>query len=351
MKISAVVGLWVGNLFNQFIKAFENLDVDVNYIKVDDPKRNLLKKLYLHHIVDVRDYISKKENEDFNRRLFDSVCENKPDLLFVMNETGLETLTLAKIKNSCRCKTAVWIADNPFDSSRFTYLPMNLKFFDYIFVSEGIWIPQIEKVAPYSQVIKIVSGGGYDKTIFYDEPLVLESVENKWAHCLISFTGESYNLKAEGAYRAQILEYASNYDLKFWGDSGWKLRFKYHPNLKNCYQGGRLNYEELRKLYKTSLINLNMPAPQIITGFQPRVFEIAACKGFQIVDWREELNELFSDEELVTFKSIPDLLEKIDYFIKNPEKRTPYIEKMYTKVLNNYSWEQRAKEILECVRF
>jgi spore maturation protein CgeB len=351
MKLSAVVGLWVGNLFSQFIKAFENLDIDVNYIHITEPKRNLVKKLYLNHIVDVRDYITKKEILDFNKKLFDSVYESKPDLLFVMNETGIETLTLAKIKNSCKCKTAVWIADNPFDSSRFTYLPMNLKFFDYIFVSDGIWIPQIEKVAPFSQVIKIVTGGGYDKTKFYDEPLALESAENKWANCSISFTGESYNLKAEGAYRAQILDYVSRYDLKFWGDAGWKLRFKYHPNLKSCYQGGRLQYDELRKLYKASLINLNMPAPQIITGFQPRVFEIAACKGFQIVDWREELNNLFSDEELVTFKSIPDLLEKIEYFVKYPEKRIPYIEKMYAKVWDNYSWEQRAKEIIEYIHF
>ena len=89
-----------------------------------------------------------------------------------------------------------------------------------------------------------------------------------------------------------------------------------------------------------------MPSPQIFTGFQPRTFEIAACKGFQIADWREELDEWFTGEELVTFRNIPDLVEKIEFFLKYPEKRIPYVDKMYLKVTRNHTWKQKTVEIM-----
>ena len=76
-------------------------------------------------------------------------------------------------------------------------------------------------------------------------------------------------------------------------------------------------------------------------------YEIAACKGFQIVDWREELDELFEEDEIVTFKSMPDLFEKVEYFTEKPELRKPYIEKLYAKVSQNYSWEDQVKIFME----
>jgi spore maturation protein CgeB len=92
-----------------------------------------------------------------------------------------------------------------------------------------------------------------------------------------------------------------------------------------------------------------MPSPQIFTGFQPRLFDIAAAKGFQIIDDREELHEYFTDDEIVIFKNIPDLKDKIRYYLDHPEKRKEKVEKLYKKVVNNFSWEKQIRKMLNII--
>ena len=88
-----------------------------------------------------------------------------------------------------------------------------------------------------------------------------------------------------------------------------------------------------------------MPSPQLLTAFQPRVFEIPAVGGFQIVDYREDLFEFFDENELVTFQSVTELKDKVDYYLKNLEKRKPYINAGLERVKGN-SWKDRALEII-----
>lgn len=167
--------------------------------------------------------------------------------------------------------------------------------------------------------------------------------------CDLSFTGSSYGNKAEGAYRADILSYLTDYDLKIWGDDNWPYRFQYLPELKNKYQGTRLSYENLRKLYTLSKINMNLPAPQVVTSFQSRVFEIAACKGFQIVDYRPLIDKVFNDDELVTFKTIGELKEKANYYLSHETERMAISEKLYKKVTEKYTWKNWARQILDTI--
>ncbi len=346
MKITIIDPNWIGGLMNHISDGFKANGHEVESV-IYERKKSILRPIKFHNIVQIKNYLEKKDWKNFNKKVLNHLAEFKPDIFIVMNESHLlpSTVQYAKKKN---CKTICFIADNPFDAKRFSYLPISLKYFDKILVHDKIWIPPIKKIAPKSQIIKIISGGGFNKNVFY--PVNDKSITQKDRErfsCDVSFTGESYGLTAEGAYRAGILDQLGKYNVKIWGDSGWKQRFPYYDNLINFYQGGRVSYEELRKLYKLSIINLNMPSPQIFTGFQPRVFEIAACKGFQIVDWREELDELFSEKELVTFKNINDLYEKIDFFIKNPEERIPYIENMYNKVVKKFSWDEHVKLLID----
>ena len=92
-----------------------------------------------------------------------------------------------------------------------------------------------------------------------------------------------------------------------------------------------------------------MSSPQILTAFQPRVFEIAAAKCFQIIDYREDLMLCYNEDEMVTFKTIPELKEKINYFLKNPSEREKIAEKMYLKTIHKHTWQDRVKEYKELI--
>ncbi len=139
--------------------------------------------------------------------------------------------------------------------------------------------------------------------------------------------------------------------LKIWGDIGWEHEIlKYHPKLKNCHTGKRLGFEALNILYQISKINLNLPNPQCIKTFQQRTFEIAGAKGFQIVDYRKDIDDYFNEDELVCFYNINDLKDKIKYFLKYPEKRKKYIENSYKKVQKEHTYEIRLKEMLGLIK-
>ncbi|HOM41822.1 MAG TPA: glycosyltransferase [Bacteroidales bacterium] len=348
MKILFVKNTWIGNVFDSFVNSFKKSGHEVNVFCFRS-ENSIMKKLKLHNIIQVKNFLTNREIYNSNRLVLNEFQKFKPDLFISINEASIlpETVNFIQKKN---CFTVNFVADNPFDPLRFSFYPITLKYYNLIFVHDKIWIHSIRNIAPKSRVEKIICGGGYDPSLFF--PVEYEEItddERERLKCDISFTGESYWMKGEGGYRAGILDQLGDYNVKIWGDSGWKKRFPYYFNLKRFYQGERLTYEDLRKLYRVSIIVLNMPSPQIFTGFQPRTFEIAACKGFQIADWREELDEWFTEDELVTFKDIPDLFDKIEFFLKNPDKRASYVENIYKKVVNNYTWDERVKDILNII--
>jgi spore maturation protein CgeB len=349
MKIFVVTPPWIGGLFNSLSSALKNAGNNlIQYTYKEQP--SILRRFKVHNVNQIRLILDKRSIEIFNLGLIKKVKEFEPDLFISINEAYLLPEAVSEIKK-VGCFTINFVSDNPFDPLRFSFFPITLKYYKIIFVFDRIWIPLIRNVAPKSKVIKLISGGAFDPALFYPEPYenITEEEKQKFS-CDLSFTGESYNMRGEAGYRSDILEQLNKFNVKIWGDSGWEKRFKYYPGIKNFYQGERLSYDQLRKLYSLSTINLNIPSPQIFTGFQPRTFEIAACKGFQIADWREEFDEWFADDELVSFRDIPDLMEKTEFFLKNPDKRIPYIEKLFKKVSSMHTWEKRAIEIMEIIK-
>jgi spore maturation protein CgeB len=79
----------------------------------------------------------------------------------------------------------------------------------------------------------------------------------------------------------------------------------------------------------------------------PRTFEIASCKGFQLLDNRSDLISLFNiDEELVIFNSIDELKDQINFYIANPEMRSEISNRSYHRVLEEHTIEHRMQELL-----
>lgn len=345
MKALVVNNAWAGGWLDHVSQGLKSLGHEISTVRFER-QRSALRQLKLNNIVRIRNILAEKDIRYFNDLVINRFEDYKPDIFLTMNQSRLLPSTVSHIQQK-NCVTGCFIADNPFDSHRYTYFPISLRYFDKLLVSDRIWIPSIKNVAPGSEIIKIPSGGGYNPEVFFpvmDSEITEE--EKQMLSCDISFTGESYGMLAEGGYRAGIIDQLGSFNVKVWGDKGWEKRFPYYSNLQRFYRGGRLSYDHLRKLYNLSTINLNMPAPQIFTGFQPRVFEIAACRGFQLIDWREELDTYFNKDEIATFRNISDLKEKADFFVRNPDKRIPYIEKAYDKVRKNFTWENQLKTIL-----
>ncbi|VAX29997.1 hypothetical protein MNBD_NITROSPIRAE03-723, partial [hydrothermal vent metagenome] len=82
----------------------------------------------------------------------------------------------------------------------------------------------------------------------------------------------------------------------------------------------------------------------------PRTFEIAACEGFQLVDSRSEMPELFRvGEDIVCFEDLKDLRYKIRYYLNNPDERKAIARKAMERVKKDHTYELRMEEMLDLI--
>lgn len=349
MKIFIPNIRWIGNFDRYINKAFSESGAEVETNRNNFNLNKYIHFLKLHQIDKIRTWELQYYLKQYNTKLYNDCVSYKPDVFLTFNSGRLYPHTIEAIKHHCKCIMVCIVADDPWDSIRFvTDFPHSLKYYDFIFSGDPIWSTNIRKVAPEAKIYW--QYGGYDPGTYYpiDRDTIDDDDREKYT-CELSFTGSSYGSKAEGAYRSDILGYLTNYDLKIWGDDNWPYRFKFLPQLKMKYKGSRLPYDDLRKLYTLSKINLNLPAPQVLTSFQPRVFEVAAVKGFQIADYRPLIRKLFTENELITFDSIGELREKIIYYLNNDKERSEITERLNKKVVENYTWKHWAQRILKLI--
>ena len=101
---------------------------------------------------------------------------------------------------------------------------------------------------------------------------------------------------------------------------------------------------EHSKKVSESMINLNFCTSN---GASDRVYKILAAGGFLLTeDWHGR-EELFKDgKDLVIFKNMQDLKQKIDFFIKRPEDRKR-VANSGLETVQNYTRLNWAKRIIE----
>jgi spore maturation protein CgeB len=340
---------WEGDLGKYFFDSMKANNVNVINNTNTFHRNPLIKIAGLRDFNTIRLKEWKYYAKRYGEKLLKQCVEAKPDVFFVFNESKLSPDIIQKIKEKCKCLMVLALGDDPWDSIRWQCdFPHSLKYFDIIFSADPSWNNNIRKVAPKAKIYWHF--GGYDENRF--RPVDTESYHQKDIErftCDLAFTGSSYANKAEGAYRADILSYLTNYDLKIWGGDNWEYRFKFNPHLQSHYFGQKLKFDELRKLYASAKIFLNLPAPQVVLSFQPRIFEIAGCKGFQIADNRRLLRYLFTDDELVVFNTIDDLIEKIDYYLSHEKERYRLMENLHNRVARQYTWKHWAGRIVDVI--
>lgn len=104
--------------------------------------------------------------------------------------------------------------------------------------------------------------------------------------------------------------------------------------------------EQLHQLLFSSKIVLNItrsPFYGAETGVNLRIFEALAAGAFLLTDYCDELAELFViGEEIEVFRSSAELVEKVEYYLANPEKRLEIARRGHQKFLELYTWDSNA---------
>ncbi|MEM0465192.1 MAG: glycosyltransferase [Candidatus Pacearchaeota archaeon] len=112
-----------------------------------------------------------------------------------------------------------------------------------------------------------------------------------------------------------------------------------YPELKKQYMGSLTDTEMIKVINQTKI---NLCFSRNENGdfhLKGRVFEIAACKSFMIVENFEGYLDFFKkNKEIVMFKTKEDLLEKIRYYLKYDSKRKEIENRAYNKIIKKYNF-------------
>jgi len=183
---------------------------------------------------------------------------------------------------------------------------------------------------------------------FVHRPLVLDSQEMEKYGSDLSFMGAGYPNRR--SFFAGLLEYP----LVIWGTE-WNLDSLVGHRVKNANR--RLDPEEYVKIFNATSININLHSSVTHHGVDPigdfvnpRTFEIAACGGFELVDTRTHLPEVFDiGRQIVTFSDIDDLRDKLDHYMKHPEQRARIAEAGRRRVLGEHTFVHRMARMINIV--
>jgi spore maturation protein CgeB len=261
----------------------------------------------------------------------------EPDMVLCMAQAPLNHQALKRLRRD-GVTTAMWFVE---DYRLFTYWKSFAPMYDIFAV--------IQKEPFFDELATI----GQHNTLYlplaaqpdFHKPMELTSVNQRKFGSTISFMGAGYPNRRI-AFRELV-----NHDFKIWG-SDWDGDHVLEPLVQ--LKGARVTPEECVKIFNATTINLNLhssiQAEELVTYgdfVNPRTFELAACGAFQLVDKRSLLSEAFAEDELATFSSMSELLEKIDYFKNKPEECTIFAEKAKARVLADHTYKARMRTLID----
>lgn len=150
------------------------------------------------------------------------------------------------------------------------------------------------------------------------------------------------------SYRAAFLKHLTEFDMKLWGNPAplWMRA----EQLTKMYQGRPVfNHEKVLAFRGAKIVVNNLYFGEI-EGVNVRTFEAAGAGGFQFVDWRPGLAQLFEDgKELVSFRSIAELKTLIRHYLLHPDQRNAIAIAGNERAMREHTYEHRLTLMLDTI--
>jgi len=109
-------------------------------------------------------------------------------------------------------------------------------------------------------------------------------------------------------------------------------------------------FKDLKKIYHSAKININISRPQVKTALNQRLFDVPVSGGFLLTDYRKDLARYFEvGKEIDCFCSPAELREKIEYYLCRPELRNRMKEAARRRVMEEHTYTDRMRELISIV--
>lgn len=142
--------------------------------------------------------------------------------------------------------------------------------------------------------------------------------------------------------RRTFLSALQSSPMHIFGDRGW-CEERWVSGLSHHYAGQSLSYDhESPYVYANSKINLNLFNIQCVNSPTIRMFDVMACGGFLLTEYRPFMDDFFSiGEHLDVFHSREELMGKVNYYLSHEEERKQIAAAGKEFVLNHHRYRHR----------
>lgn len=137
----------------------------------------------------------------------------------------------------------------------------------------------------------------------------------------------------------------------------WWERLKNYSKLKPYILNQTVPPVEAAKYYNGAKIVLNIHRskndikqnPLQLPAYTPnnRTFDIAACRSFQLVTDRRDLKRYFElDKEIVAYRGLNDLKQKIEFYLKHDSEREQIADMAYRRTMQEHTYNVRCRTLI-----
>jgi spore maturation protein CgeB len=148
------------------------------------------------------------------------------------------------------------------------------------------------------------------------------------------------------SWRVAFYKNLSNYDVKLWGNRAplWMPV----GSVTGMHQGrGVYSHDKVRAFRGAKIVVNNLHYGET-WGVNVRTFEAAGAGAFQMLDWRPGMSHLFEDgKELITFRNMADLKQKLDYWLPRDAERRAIAEAGMRRAHAEHTYVLRLKLLLD----
>lgn len=272
-------------------------------------------------------------------RLLKTARSFRPDLLLILRGEALSATVLQALKDQAGCPLATWWQDDPF---RFTVSEM-LPLYDLFFVFDRSYMKRLS--AEGAQRVEFLPCS-CDPSVYYRRSLNRRETARYQSD--ISLIAWYY------PHRAQLIRALSGLNLKIWG-RGWQspeARMALNGTGERLLPRERfVTDEEAAKIYSAAKIGLNIHSDQTREGgLNTRTFELLATGTFELTDAVPGMEELLEPgREIAVYHSAEEARALAERYLRQPQEREAIAARGRTRVLQEHTYEQRMKHLLECL--
>ena len=330
MKV-LIAGDWEYDIYERALfEGFQRLGVSVlkfsfaEYIK--HPGSQMLKTMFFH----------RDEIEYVNEKLVEYVSSTEPDLVFLQRPVFINKRTIYDIKKKSGAKLISYHNDNPFAN-----IKNKLKNISYIRSLDSYDLNFVYRPSNLKDVKKRT-----DKPVEILKPFYVKGLHKK-----LNVGSKTTDVIFIGHYEKSRNKYCkavilNDINLKVYGP-GWRNENGIFEKGKNLF--GSVDYKKYSRLLNESKIALAFLSRMNNDVYTRRNFEIPATGTFMLSERTPELQEIFIEgEECDYFSSVEELVDKLEFYLKNPTTREKIALAGYNKCVRTHNSNlDRVKEIIK----